>query len=374
LLVWAREAAHIPPEQAAQRLNVSRKKLASWEVGEARPTVKQLRKIAKLYRQSFAAFYLPEPPVTAEPAVTDYRRVPGATLAELPPVLIFEIRAASDRRAVALELLEEIGQTVSVFEPMATVEDDPELLGTTIRDILKVKYELQSKWRDNRIAFNYWRSTIESAGILVFQASNVELAHMRGFSLSEFPLPVIVANRKDAYAGRVFTMLHELAHIILHTSGICDLEDSLNRRPEEEATEVFCNQFAGACLVPEECLLSEDIVVGRGRLRDWGDEEVRELSLRYSVSREVILRRFLTLGLVDREFYQLKRDELLQEYQLLPKRKGLVPPATEAISTVGKPFVRLVLEAFSSGRITPSDVADYLGVRLRHLYSIQNGL
>lgn len=375
LLIWAREHAHIPEEHAAQKLNISPEKLTSWEAGEARPTVKQLRKMAKLYRQSFAAFYLPEPPVMAEPSIRDYRRFPGATLAELPPVLNFEIHAAFDRRVVALELLEEVGQTAPVFEPMAILDEDPELLGTTIREVLKVKYEQQSKWHDNRIAFNYWRASIESVGILVFQASNVELAHMRGFSLSEFPLPIIVVNRKDSYAGRVFTMLHELAHIVLRTSGICDLEeDEPGGRPEEQTTEVFCNHFAGACLVPKEYLLSEDIVVDKGRSTHWSGEEIEELSLRYSVSREVILRRFLILRLIDQEFYRIRRDELLQEYQQLPKTKGFAPPSTEVVSTVGKPFIRLVLDAFSSGRITSSDVADYLGVRLKHLHSIQQAV
>ena len=58
----------------------------------------------------------------------------------------------------------------------------------------------------------------------MFQSITVELASMRGFSITEFPLPVIVVNRKDMLKARVFTMLHEFVHLLLHIGGTCDLD------------------------------------------------------------------------------------------------------------------------------------------------------
>lgn len=374
LLIWARKASNIPLEQVAHKLGVSTERLLSWESGEERPTIKQARRLASIYRQPFAAFYLPQPPIVIQPQLRDYRRFPGTSLAELPPAIHFEIREASDRRLIALELLEEAGMSPYSIEVVGTLDEDPELLATTLRNALNVNYEEQTRWRDARLAFNYWRSVLEDSGVFVFQSSRVELHHMRGFSIGDFPLPVVVVNRKDAYAARTFTMLHELGHILLRTSGICDLDERAGRSPEEHVTEIFCNHLAGATLVPASQFLKEDIVRDKNKSIDWQDEEVKELSLRYGVSREVILRRLLILDLTSEEFYQTKREELIKQYKLIPKKQGFAPPPTETVSTAGKAFIRLVLDSFSSGKITTSDVVDYLGVRLKHMNKVREAV
>ena len=55
-----------------------------------------------------------------------------------------------------------------------------------------------------------------------FQAEGIDVDEMRGFALSDHPLPVIVVNKKDSVRGRIFSMLHELAHILLGDSSISD--------------------------------------------------------------------------------------------------------------------------------------------------------
>jgi hypothetical protein len=41
------------------------------------------------------------------------------------------------------------------------------------------------------------------------------------------------------------------------------------------------------------------------------------------------------------------------------------------VSSLGVPYVRAVLDALHSDRITLSDVSDYLGVRVKHLPKIE---
>ncbi|MGZ9034940.1 MAG: ImmA/IrrE family metallo-endopeptidase [Rhodospirillales bacterium] len=71
-------------------------------------------------------------------------------------------------------------------------------------------------------------------GVLVFQATRVEMDEVRGFSIAEPVLPVIVVNRKDAPSGRTFSLLHEFTHLLLRRSGICDFDESATRAPREE--------------------------------------------------------------------------------------------------------------------------------------------
>ena len=214
---------------------------------------------------------------------------------------------------------------------------------------------------------------VESQGVLVFQAKSIALTEMRGYSIAESPLPVVVVNRKDAYAGRAFTLIHEFAHLMLRASGVCNLELGPNRTTREQRTEIFCNHVAGAVLVPKSRFLAEQSV-RRHKGYSWKDEELELVARNFSVSREVILRRALILGLTDEEFYSLKREQLLREYEVRTKGEGFIPPHTDVLSLSGKPFVKLVLNSYYSDKITASDVSEYLGFKLQHLEKINHAV
>ena len=118
----------------------------------------------------------------------------------------------------------------------------------------------------------------------------------RGFSISEKRFPVIVVNSGDAHGARIFTLLHEFTHILLDTGGICDLEEYSQAHTLEQNIEKFCNRVAGAALVPASLLEAHVIAQRHGRYLEWEDEEIWNLSIEFSVSEEVIVRRLLILG------------------------------------------------------------------------------
>jgi Zn-dependent peptidase ImmA (M78 family)/DNA-binding XRE family transcriptional regulator len=370
LLVWARLSAKMEMQDAASKIHVSPEKLKAWESGESAPTINQLRKVASVYRQSFAAFYLPTPPEVFEPPTHDYRRLPDERTKVVSPDLVFDVRLAVERREIFLELLGEMNEAPTEFTAAIQPTFDPEVAASGMREILGVSVEQQRQWQDPRVGFNSWREAFEASGVLVFQSSGIPLSEMRGYSFAVFPLPVVVVNWKDSYAGRTFSMFHELTHVMLRSSGLCDLETDSRHTTEDERTEVFCNHVAGAALVPKGEFLNEPLLRDR-RGPEWDDEVLRKLSTDYAVSREVILRRLLVLGLTTDAYYREKRDEYLQEYRLRLKSVGFLHPATDALSAAGKAFTRLVLEAFHSGRITSSDVSDYMGVRAKHFSKLE---
>ena len=57
---------------------------------------------------------------------------------------------------------------------------------------------------------------------MVFQTGEITLEEMRGFTIAERRLPVIVLNAKDSPRGRIFTLMHELTHLMLGQDGVCD--------------------------------------------------------------------------------------------------------------------------------------------------------
>jgi Zn-dependent peptidase ImmA (M78 family)/DNA-binding XRE family transcriptional regulator len=373
LLVWARESVSLSREAIAKKLGVKVERVGAWEAGEERPSLAQLRNFAAATKRPLAVFYLPEPPRTFD-ALHDFRAgTTGVVQPTVTPDLAFEIRRAYDRREWALELMTDLQLSPTPFDVHLDLRDDPEVAASRIRTALGVRLEQQSQWRVDNEAFREWRALLEKAGIITFQASGLELDEARGFSISLKPLPVVVANIKDAYRGRIFTLLHELTHIALSESGICDLDD--NRRRNASATiEAFCNRVAGAILFPKQDLLAT-VELRNHRAADmtWSDAEIQSLSRRFGGSREALLVRLLSLGRTSDKFYYKKRDEYRIEYAKWrdQRKEGFAPPHVVSLSSAGPLFTSLVIENFNREHITASDVSDYLQVRIKHLPEIQ---
>lgn len=373
LLIWARKTAGFEIAHVAKRLHVSPERLEDWERDEGRPTMVQLRKLARIYKRPLGVFYLPEPPRDIVP-LHDFRRIPGKVAGVQSPELRFEVRRAQSRRELALDLHKAVGGLPSTFALSATLSDEPEVVGTAIRDALGIQYEDQIKWTGWHDPFNAWRSALENASVLIFQATTVAVTEIRGFSIAETPLPAIVVNIKDSPRGRTFTMLHELTHLMLHEGGLCDTLEEGERRPEDQRAEVFCNRVAGAALVPRQRLLTEEAVRNAPRQAEWADDEVARLARRYGVSREVLLRRLLIFERITKTFYDRKIQQYHEEYEEQAEQRpaeGFAPPHQMAISAVGPFFARLVLSSYYQEHITASEVSDFLEVRLRHLPKIE---
>jgi Zn-dependent peptidase ImmA (M78 family)/transcriptional regulator with XRE-family HTH domain len=373
LLVWARESAGFSQEEAAKKAQVKAERLASWEEGERRPTLPQLRKLSGVYKRPLAVFYLSKPPEDFQ-AMHDFRRLPGQVAGLESPMLRLEVRKARYRRQVAIDLFKALDNEPARFALRGKLADGAESLAQKARATLGVTREQQATWSTPHEALNGWRTAVERLGILVFQASGIQVSEMRGFSLAELQLPVIVVNIKDHPHGRLFSLLHELAHLILHQEGLCDLAEDPRRTPEDHRIEVFCNQVAGSILMPREWVLQEAIV-REHRAPSWTDEDLVHLSRTYRVSREAMLRRLLVLDKTSEAFYREKRRELLEEYETSREpKKGFAPPDRKAVSLVGPSFVRLVLNSFYQEKITSSDVSDYLEVKLKWLPRIEEAV
>jgi Zn-dependent peptidase ImmA (M78 family) len=364
VLTWARREAGLDPEIAAHKLAVKPDRLARWESGEDRPTIPQLLKLSEVYKRNPAVFYLPEAP-REEMAVRDFRRLPETAPAALSSGLRYEIRLAGARRATLLSILGADAPETRL-PPVRIDGGDAEAAAAAMRVHLGITIPDQKTWRRPDTGFRFWREALERIGVLVFQTTRVEVKEMRGFSLLEDTLPVVLLNGGDAPAGRTFSLLHELCHLILREGGLCLPGQD---RPFEDADhEVLCNRVAGAALVPADSLLAEPLVRRAAGRKEWADEDLAALAREYAVSREAVLRRLLILGRTTEGFYRGKRLEFAEAgVRRAGDQDGFVPPFRQALNRMGRVYAKGVLESFYEGRVSASDLSRYLGLKLRHL-------
>ena len=114
--------------------------------------------------------------------------------------------------------------------------------------------QTQIKWKDEEEAFNQWREAIEQSGIFIFKDSFKD-ENVSGFCLHHDKFPLIYINSSNSKSRQIFTIFHELAHILLGKGSVDFLrrENIFNARdndkdfylPEEYKLEIICNNFAG---------------------------------------------------------------------------------------------------------------------------------
>lgn len=372
MLKWIREKSGFDLFSAAKRIGIKPERLQEWEAGSRKPTIKQAIKMAEIYKRPLSLFYLNEPPKDFHVAMKDFRTLPTGLPRTYSPALLLEHRSAVSRRNLVMDLLGE--STSNDFPLLGTVslESDPEQVGQDIRQLLNIDWKIQKKWKYESEALNWWRESIENLNVLVFhtnhQGNTVELEEARGFSISEPRFPVIVLNSKDSNSGRIFTLLHELVHLMLNEGGVCDCREHAVGGQMRQV-EIFCNHTAGAVLVPGDTIMKHEVVIehrARGKRFRWEDGEIEALSSDFSVSNEVLLRRLLIFGLTSERFYQSKRKEYLERWERIKKerqKKGHPPHYRLKLRQLGKLFARTVFTAYYERKITLSDVMDYIGVK-----------
>ncbi|HZP79062.1 MAG TPA: XRE family transcriptional regulator [Pseudolabrys sp.] len=378
LLIWARESASLGQQELADALDVQLERIQAWESGTDRPSLAQLRRIAKKCKRPLSVFYLPEPPQDFQP-LRDFRRLAGAATQQFSSELAYEVRAAHERRLVAIEVVEALAEQPIALGLVADLREAPELVGARIRQRLGIDLAKQSRWGDTGRAFRAWRDAIEGAGVLVSVVGGahhqIDIEEMRGFAIAQQPLPMIVVNGQDRTGGRIFTLLHELGHILLGQSVLENSIEPGDALPApDRAMERFCNQVAAAALMPRDDLLAERLLATKTPLRsEWSNEEIETLARRYGVSREALLVRLIELRQITNAFFQGKRAEYARQREAESGEAvgGFAPYRYQVLGYIGRGFARLVLQGYHNNQLTLSSVSGYLGIQAKYVPPIE---
>lgn len=371
VLRWARESSGLSQLAASRKLGFKNEnRVADWEAGDAIPTIAQLRKAAEVYKRSLAVFFLAEPPEDFD-TLRDFRRIADAEAGEWSPALHAEFRRAHVQREFALELAEieeraiPIGWRLQVRDSADVVSIGAAIRQTLIENGPLTMPESSTYAREH---LNAWVAAVEATGVMVMstRGGRVNVREMRAMSMYFDELPVIVLNGSDYPRPRLFSLIHEFAHLVLHTEGLCDVHTDDHPHGENRQLEARCNAIAAEVLMPAGAVRARPEVIAWGDLPEsWSYETLRPIAASFGVSAEALLRRLSTLGIVPIEFYQRRRAEFEAAFDEENRSKptgGTHYPT--AVRDLGKAYVRAVADAHRRRVIDSNTAAVYLNAKV----------
>jgi Zn-dependent peptidase ImmA (M78 family) len=369
-LKWARESANISLEEVAYRMKKDTAIVEDWESeGGESPTYIQLEKLSyEIYKRPIAIFFFPEPPEEVDPKGS-FRTLPASELDDLPSTFLKLFR---DAQAMQINL-EELNDGINpahkkIFIDLSfTPGDNAKKAATIVRNYLGISLEKQLQWKDDPTALKEWRRAIESKGIYVFKDA-FYMDEISGFCIYDNEFPVIYLNNSMPITRQIFTLFHELAHLLLKTGGIDKRNDAFLRRlrGENKKAEILCNRFTGEFLVPDsdfETMIKEIQLDEKG---------IQQSANRYKVSREVILRKCLNRGLIDQAYYEQKSRQWIEEAQKRRKKDKGGDYYRNVVAYWGDTYLDLVFKKYYQGRFDASQLAEYLGVKVTYIPGIES--
>ncbi len=367
-LKWARQSINMPVEEVALRMKKDTEIIEEWEDGVSSPTYIQLEKLAyKVYKRPVAVFFFPNPPTELGPR-TSFRTLPQSEIAHFSPRFLHLFRRAQAMQANLEELND--GLNPAAKHVLRDVHIDPsEEAGSVagkVRAYLGIDLRHQIGWKDVDVALKNWRATVESNGIFVFKDA-FRQDDISGFCLYDDEFPLIYINNSMPVGRQIFTLFHELAHLLFRTGGIDTDDTTFLRRihGENRRIEVLCNRFVGEFLVPDDDFR-----------QSMGDTEIdghvlRRLASKYKVSWEVVLRKCLDRGLIDQAQYEMGHRQAREKAVKARGRTRGGNYYLNKIAYLGERYLGLVLGKYYQNGFSAEQLAKYLDVKVKHIAGLE---
>lgn len=303
VLEWARTRSGIAEDDWSRRFP----HFDTWAAGEATPTLKQLEEFARKTHTPVGFLFLDEPPVEPVP-IPDFRTVGDRPVGadEIVSADLLDVVYTCQARQEWYrdhQLLN--GESPLAFVGAATLNVSVDSAADQMRSLLDWTSHIRARCSSSDAALTWLRERAEAAGVLVMISGIVgsdthrklDPLEFRGFALADAYAAVVFVNGADSKSAQVFTLAHELAHLLLGETALSDLDPQSTRT---NTIERWCNWVAAEFLVP--------MAEFRSRFDSNGDlqAQIEPLAEHFRVSRQVILGRM-------REAGRLTWDEYLTE-------------------------------------------------------------
>lgn len=353
--LWCCEDFGLSPEDVAQQLQISEGSFAKMLGGEIGPTFGQLRRIAKYFNRG-VLFFVQSGAVDEETVHTPQFRSLSKQKPDLSPEVKKLIERAERQRETYLDLREDLkADPLPKFRPPDTDPNQPAEAALAIRRWLKLS---------ERNSFTQTRQAIEDRGVMVLMGVGYygdwrlpSESPIVGFSTYHERCPLILVKKQKNIGRQLFTLAHELGHLVMHRSSFIDDDDDLlaTRGRERQA-----NLFAGHLLVPDGLL--ENIEID-GQTSDGHAlyDRLKPWAGRWGVSVEMLVVRLVE----NRQLRRADYDNYRTWLDALPRHEddsvgSRAYRHREPLNLFGDRFVRTVLDSYNGQQISLHKAAGFL--------------
>lgn len=333
ILVWARETAGLSVDRAAAKLHLTTsvrstaaEKLEAMESGEKSPTRNQLSAMSKVYKRPLLVFYMAEPPRTGSRG-HDFRQSPDARTRRENALLDTLLRDVRARQEAVRDILQDEDDVESLaFVGSITIAQGVDHAVAALSRVLDFN-PLAPRSGDSGALFKRLREAAEAAGVFVMVLGDLGSHHhsipasvFRGFAIADHVAPFAVINAKDARPARAFTLIHELAHVLLGQTGVSGDISTENPTTDNARVERFCNDVAGEFLLPG-AQFRQGVAAFDGGNVDAARIAVEAIAARWSVSEPMVAYRLNRTGDLAGDTYNMLRTEYHARWQANLRRE-----------------------------------------------------
>ena len=326
--------------------------IIQWLNGTKTPTFNQIEDFSKKANIPLGYFFLKTPPVE-EMKLLEYRTVDSIQLANPSRNLIDTIHEMENIQDWMKDYRQEMGFDVLPIVGCMRDTRDVQSVVDRIRKDLELDITWYEKYRDSRETFGFIRSQLETCGVIVMMNGVVgknthralDINEFRAFAMLDEWAPLVFVNAADSNGARLFSLLHEVAHIWL---GLDDLyNDRCNCIHGVSMVEILCNTVAGELIVPKHIFLNK-----------WHDGAadiyavITELAKYFRCGESVIARKALDCKKITQDVYNKIVQTTIDNYnQMKEQRKS---SGGNYYNTMGSRldghFVKALCESINMGR------------------------
>ena len=300
VLRWARERADLSQKTLADKMKVEPEDVTEWEE-TGKISIARIDNLAAKTYTPLGYLYLSEPPDEPLP-IYDFRTRSGDAPQRPSVDLLDTVYLMQRRQAWMRDDLIEGGADPLDFVGVYSLTDSHTEVAAAIRSALGLTAgwaEDVSSWSD---ALRLLRNRLDEVGVLVVFNGVVGNNNFRvldpkefqGFALVDEYAPLVFVNSADFIAAQMFTLSHEVAHLLIGETGLSVFDRLL---PADHRAERFSDQVAAEFLVPQQELQDYWPVAAK-----FGNP-FQAIARKFKVSAIVGARRALDLGLIDREAF-----------------------------------------------------------------------
>ena len=290
--------------------------LLKWKNGEKRPTFNQIESVSKATHIPLGYFFLKSPPNENYP-ILQYRTIKSVDTGALSRDVVDTLNHMESIQNWMRDYMIESGYDKLHCIGSIHVDQEMQTNIRRFREVLEISTDWHNQITTKSDSFKFFREKLERIGIMVMVSGivgnnthrSLDIEDFRAFTLLDDYAPLIFINANDSHGAKLFSLLHEAAHIFLGVSNIYN--DRYGDAEGVTVVETLCNAIAAEILVPSTLFRNEWHKLLTQNMRS----KLSALAAAYKCGIIVVARKALDNQFINRDEYKSVVDEAVGQFK-----------------------------------------------------------